>query len=131
MTPQSVKALRILVIDDEDDIREVAKLCLEMVGGWEVLTAGSGSEGLTLAVAEQPDAILLDVMMPDMDGLATFQQLQANIVTQHIPVILLTAKVQPADRHRFAELGVAAMIAKPFNPLNLAGEVAEALGWSQ
>lgn len=130
LTPQSVKALRILVIDDEDDIREVAQLCLETVGGWEVLTAGSGSEGLKYAVAEQPDAILLDVMMPDMDGLATFQKLQANIVTQHIPVIFLTAKVQSTDRHRFAELGVVAMIAKPFNPLNLAGEVAEALGWS-
>ena len=127
---QSVNALRILVIDDEDDIREVAQLCLEMVGGWEVLTAGSGSEGLTKAVAEQPDAILLDVMMPNMDGLATFRHLQANIVTQHIPVILLTAKVQPVDQHRFAELGVTAMIVKPFNPLNLASQVAKALRWS-
>lgn len=127
---QSVNALRILVIDDEDDIREVAQLCLEMVGGWEVLTAGSGSEGLTQAVAEQPDAILLDVMMPNMDGLATLRHLQANIVTQHIPVILLTAKVQSADQHRFAELGVTAMIVKPFNPLNLASQVAKALGWS-
>jgi len=101
-----------------------------MVGGWEVLTAGSGSEGLTQAVAEQPDAILLDVMMPNMDGLATLRHLQANIVTQHIPVILLTAKVQSADQHRFAELGVTAMIVKPFNPLNLASQVAKALGWS-
>lgn len=124
-----MKALRILVIDDEDDIREVAQLCLEMVAGWEVLTAGSGSEGLAKAEAEQPDAILLDVMMPDMDGLATFQKLQANPATQHIPVILLTAKVQSADRHRFAEAGVTAMIAKPFNPLNLADQVAETLGW--
>lgn len=123
-------AKRILVIDDEDDIREVAQLCLEMVGGWEVLTADSGSEGFVLAEAEQPDAILLDVMMPDMDGLATFQKLQASIATQHIPVILLTAKVQSADRHRFAELGVTDMIAKPFNPLNLASQVADALGWS-
>jgi len=130
MMTQSVNALRILVIDDEDDIREVAQLCLEMVGGWEVLTAGSGSEGLTQAVAEQPDAILLDVMMPNMDGLATLRHLQANIVTQHIPVILLTAKVQSADQHRFAELGVTAMIVKPFNPLNLASQVAKALGWS-
>lgn len=123
-------AKRILVIDDEDDIREVAQLCLEMLGGWEVLTACSGREGLVLAEAEQPDAILLDVMMPDMDGLATFQKLQANIATQHIPVILLTAKVQSADRHRFAKVGVTEMIAKPFNPLNLASLVAEALGWS-
>ena len=124
-------AKRILVIDDEDDIREVAQICLEMVGNWEVLTASSGSEGIAKAKASQPDAILLDVMMPDMDGIATFQKLQANTATHHIPVIFLTAKVQSADRRRFAELGVTAMIAKPFDPLNLASLVAEALGWSQ
>jgi CheY-like chemotaxis protein len=83
-----------------------------------VITAGSGSEGLTTAQAEQPDAILLDVMMPDMDGLTTFQKLQANSATRHIPVILLTAKVQAADRLRYAELGMIAAIAKPFNPLS-------------
>lgn len=121
---------RILVIDDEDDIREVAQLCLEMVGGWEVLTASSGSEGLALAAAERPDAILLDIMMPDMDGLATFQKLQSNTATDYIPVILLTAKVQSTDRNQFAKLGLTALIAKPFNPLHLAGQVAHALGWS-
>jgi len=118
------------VIDDEDDIREVAQLCLEMLGGWQVLTASSGSEGLVLAEVEQPDAILLDVMMPDTDGIATFRELQANRITQHIPVILLTAKVQSADRHQFAGLGVTALITKPFDPLTLAEQVAAALGWS-
>lgn len=121
---------RILVIDDEDDIREVVQLCLKTVGGWEVLTACSGNEGLTKAEAEQPDAILLDVMMPDMDGVTAFQQLQANTATRHIPVILLTAKVQATDQRRFAELGVAGMISKPFNPLNLINQIAERLGWS-
>lgn len=124
-------AKRILVIDDEDDIREVAQISLEMVAGWEVLTACSGSEGLIQAEAAQPDVILLDVMMPDMDGFATFQKLQANTATQHIAVILLTAKVQSTDRQRFVELGITAMIAKPFNPLNLANQIAEILGWSQ
>jgi CheY-like chemotaxis protein len=122
-------AKRILVIDDDDDIREVAQLTLETMGAWEVLTASSGSEGLAQAEAEQPDAILLDVMMPDMDGLTTFHQLQTNPATQPIPVILLTAKVQSADQRRFTELGVIAMIAKPFNPMTLATQVAEALGW--
>ena len=121
---------RILVIDDEDDIREVVQLCLKTVGGWEVLTACSGDQGLTKAEAEQPDAILLDVMMPEMDGVATFQELQANTATRHIPVILLTAKVQAADQRRFAKLAVAGTISKPFNPLHLTGEIAEALGWS-
>jgi len=123
-------AKRVLVVDNEQYIREVAQICLETVAGWQVITAGSGSEGLTKAEELQPDAILLDVMMPDMDGLTTFQKLQANSTTQHIPVILLTAKVQAADRRRYAELGMIPAIAKPFNPLQLAGQVAEALGWS-
>lgn len=123
-------ARRILIVDDEEDIREVAQLTLEAVGGWEVLTAASGNEALAKAVSEQPDAILLDIMMPDIDGLTTFQQLQANPVTQHIPVILLTAKVQAADRKRFAEIGITAMIAKPFDPMMLPDLVADALGWS-
>ena len=92
---------RILVIDDEDDIREVAKLSLEMVGGWEVLVERSGAEGLATARAETPDAILLDVMMPEMDGPTTFRMLQEDPVTQKIPVILMTARVQAADRQRF------------------------------
>jgi CheY-like chemotaxis protein len=123
-------AKRILVIDDEDDIREIAQVSLEMVGGWDVLTARSGSEGLARAAAEQPQAILLDVMMPDMDGPATLQKLRAHAATRHIPVILLTAKVQGTDRRRFADLGVQGVITKPFDPMTLAAQVAETLGWS-
>ena len=121
---------RILIIDDEDDIREVVQVSLEMVANWQVLTACSGNEGLAQARAAQPDAILLDVMMPDMDGPATLQKLRAEAATQHIPVLLLTAKVQPADRRGFADLGVQGVITKPFNPLKLAETVAQALGWS-
>ncbi|MBD0301459.1 MAG: response regulator [Tolypothrix sp. T3-bin4] len=123
-------ARRILIVDDEEDIREIAQLTLEAVGGWEVLTAASGNEALAKAASQQLDAILLDIMMPDLDGIATFQKLQANPVTQHIPVILLTAKVQAADRHRFAELGLTAMIVKPFDPMTLPDLVADALGWN-
>jgi CheY-like chemotaxis protein len=119
---------RILIIEDEDDIREVAQLTLEAVGGWQVSTAASASEGLAKAEVEQPDAILLDIMMPNMDGLATFQQLRANPATWHIPVILLTAK--PTKLDQFAEIGVAATIAKPFNPMSLARQIATDLGWS-
>ena len=100
-------ARRILLVDDEHDIREVAQVSLEMIAGWGVLTAGSGGEGLATAAAAQPDAILLDMMMPDMDAPTTFQGLRANQSTQHIPVVLLTAKVQAADRSRYVELGVA------------------------
>ena len=120
---------RILIIDDEDDIREVAQLSLETIPGWEVLTARSGREGLEMAVAEQPDAILLDVMMPDVDGPTTFQKLQAKPEISHIPVVLLTAKVQASDRQRFSTLGIKAVMAKPFDPLTLADQLAEILGW--
>ena len=119
----------ILVIDDEDDIREVAQVSLEMMGSWDVLTARSGQEGLAKAKAVQPDAILLDVMMPDMDGPTTFQRLQSMPAICHIPVILMTAKVQASDQRRFANLGVKGVIAKPFDPLTLADRVAETLGW--
>ncbi len=121
---------RILVVDNEEYIQEVAKVCLETVAGWEVLLAGSGKDCLTQAEAEQPDAILLDVMMPDMDGITTFQRLQENSATQAIPVILLTAKMQSSDRRRYSQLGTVAAIAKPFEPLKLAGQIAAALGWS-
>src|SRR5262245_52263293 len=119
----------ILVIDDADDIRDVTQISLERVGGWTVSTARSGQEGIEKAIAEQPDAILLDVRMPDMDGPATLQQLQANAMTRHIPVIFLTGLVQAADQRLFAELGVTAYITKPFSPLTLANQIAAALGW--
>jgi CheY-like chemotaxis protein len=119
----------ILVIDDEDDIREVAQASLEIMAGLDVIVARSSHEGLKKAEIEQPDAILLDVMLPDMDGLTVFKHLQANPATQHIPVILLTAKVQISDQRRFAELGIKAMIAKPFKPAKLANQLLEVLGW--
>jgi CheY-like chemotaxis protein len=121
---------RILVVDNEQYIQEVAKICLETVAGWDVITAGSGREGIIQAETYQPDAILLDVMMPDMDGLTTFEKLQANSATKEIPVILLTAKIQATDRRRYAQMGIVTAIAKPFNPLELATQVATVLGWN-
>jgi CheY-like chemotaxis protein len=120
---------KILLVDDEDDIREVAQLSLEMTAGWEVATASSGAEGVRIAAAERPDAILLDVMMPGMDGPATARELHARPETAQIPIILLTAKVQAADRRRFDDLGVAGVLAKPFDPMELAAQVAAVLGW--
>ncbi|MGF1938467.1 MAG: response regulator [Nostoc sp. ChiQUE02] len=121
---------QILVVDNEQYIQEVAKICLETVAGWKVETASSGQEGIIKAETYQPDAILLDVMMPDMDGITTFEKLQANPLTKAIPVILLTAKIQASDRRRYAQMGMISAIAKPFNPLELATEIAVALGWS-
>ena len=121
---------RILIIDDEDDIREVAALSLESVAGWSVSTACSGAEGIRTAHAEQPDAILMDVMMPSMDGPTTFREMQRFPEIATIPVVLLTAKVQGVDQRRFAGLGVAGVLFKPFDPLTLAEQMATTLGWS-
>ena len=121
---------RILIIDDEDDIREVAALSLETVAGWNVLTANCGLEGIRKALSEQPDAILMDVMMPAMDGPTTFREMQKTPALAGIPVILLTAKVQGVDQRRFAGLGVSGVLFKPFDPLTLAEQMCTALGWN-
>ena len=120
---------KILIIDDEDDIREVAALSLESVAGWDVVTANSGAQGVARAIEHQPDAILLDVMMPGMDGPSTFRELRKNPATAKIPVLLLTAKVQSSDQRRFADLGVASVLFKPFDPMTLADQIAGVLGW--
>ena len=124
-------ARRVLIIDDEEDIREVAALSLETVAGWEVLVAGSGAAGIIKAQNNQPDAILLDVMMPGMDGPTTYMELRSHPETANIPVILLTAKVQAADQKRFSDLGVAKVMFKPFDPLTLAHDIAATLGWKE
>lgn len=121
---------RILIIDDEDDIREVAALSLESIAGWDVHAANSGRAGIEAARTLKPDAILMDVMMPEMDGPTTFREMQTMPEIGHIPVILLTAKVQGVDQRRFAGLGVAAVLFKPFDPLTLAEQISNALGWS-
>jgi CheY-like chemotaxis protein len=122
---------RILIIDDEDDIREVAALSLETTAGWEIITASSGADGIRAATDSKPapDAILMDVMMPGMDGPTTFQQMQKNPLLAGIPVLLLTAKVQGVDQRRFSGLGVSAVLFKPFDPLTLAAQISEKLGW--
>lgn len=121
---------RILVIDDEDGIREIIQICLEAAAGWEVETAASGSEGLAIAQSMQPDAILLDVMMPDMDGPTTFRQLQANSATEHIPTILLTAKAKISEQQQFIDLGITGVITKPFKAQDLVNQIREILKWS-
>ncbi|MEA5500215.1 response regulator [Limnoraphis robusta Tam1] len=120
---------QILVVDDEEHLRELVQLCLEDLAGWQTLTAGSGKECLRILQTEQPNAILLDVSMPEMDGFMVFEQLQSNPVTQSIPVILLTAKVLPSDRAKFSKMGVAGVITKPIEAMTLTEEVAEILGW--
>jgi CheY-like chemotaxis protein len=124
-----VQPKRVLIVDDEEHIREIAAASLELTCGWEIMSAECGRDAVLCATDALPDAILLDVMMPDMDGPTTFGILRSQQLTQNIPVILLTAKVQTADRQRYMSLGVAGVIAKPFDPLRLGEQVADLLHW--
>ncbi len=120
---------KILIVDDEADIREVAAISLETVCGWNVLQASSGAEAIEIARRDRPDAILLDVMMPEMDGPRTLEFIRNEVDLATIPVIFLTAKVQNSDRQRFAAMGIDTVLSKPFDPLQLGEQIAEALGW--
>jgi two-component system, OmpR family, alkaline phosphatase synthesis response regulator PhoP len=119
----------VLLIDDEDDIREITALSLEKVAGWHVSSANSGPAGIELAKSVRPDVILLDVMMPEQDGPTTLQLLQNDASTSRIPVIFLTAKVQSRELERLQEMGSVGVLAKPFDPLALASEIRRILGW--
>ena len=121
-----MSAGRLLLVDDEADIRRVAKLSLERVGGWEVVPAASSTEAVAAAEGGGFDAVLLDVMMPDVDGPATLERLRP-ILGPHVPVVFLTAKVQPADVERLRGLGAAGVLAKPFDPMRLPDELAQVL----
>ena len=117
----------VLIVDDEEDVLSVTRLGLEMSAGWKVLIATSGQEAVTIATEQQPDLILLDWMMPEMDGRATLKALRANASTAKIPVILVTAKAQSPDGDTFAGVDVIAVFAKPLRPLKLAALIDQAL----
>ena len=122
---------KILMIDDESDIQTVARIGLTLVEDWEVSTANSGREGIAQAKAHPPDVILLDVMMPDMDGLATLKALKSDVSTKDIPIIFLTAKSQSVDLKQFYQLGAQGVIHKPFAPMTLSSQISGFLGWKE
>ena len=118
--------------DDDDSHRESAELSLQLVGGMHVLSASGGVEALeTLEQSrtQLPDVVLMDVMMPDMDGLTTFRHMQDDPDIRNIPVILVTAKVQVGDRQVWDGLAISGVISKPFDPMTLAEQVGQMLGW--
>ncbi len=119
----------VLVVDDDDDIRELTKTALEVTAGWTVLAASGGAEAIDLAREHHPDAVLLDMMMPGMDGLTTFDHLQSDEATRDIPVVVFTAKVQVRDRRLWDGRAISGAVAKPYDPMTLAGQVAEMLRW--
>ena len=116
---------RVLLVDDEDDIRSIAELSLRALGGWDVRTAASGVEALGVTRDDAFDVIVLDVMMPELDGPSTLRRLREDGV--QTPVVFLTAKVQPTDRRALEEAGAAGMLAKPFDPMRLSDELARVL----
>jgi CheY-like chemotaxis protein len=118
---------RILVVDDENDIRDIATLSLESVGGWQVRAVASGAEAVAAVQEERFDVILLDVMMPELDGPSTYAAMRQIAEIGDTPVIFLTAKVQPADRRMLQATGAAGIIAKPFDPMQLPDQIARVL----
>lgn len=114
---------RILCVEDEPDIQAVARMALELVGGFQVLVCGSGEQALSEAQAFAPDLILLDVMMPGMDGPGTLQALRALPDVATVPVAFMTAKVQPDEVAHYRSLGALDVIAKPFDPMTLSAQV--------
>lgn len=126
-----MSAINVLVIDDEEDMRELARFALELNGDCSVTTASSGREGLALASVTPTDVILLDFMMPDMDGAETLRSLKADPVCARIPVIFLTGTTYDRTSADFIRLGALGAIAKPFNPTTLAKDLAALMRDSQ
>ncbi len=114
---------RVLLIDDDPDIRTVAALGLSAVGGFEVLLASGGEEGIAMAARERPELIILDVMMPGVDGPTTLARLKALTITADIPVIFMTARVQKHELAAYLAIGAIGVIDKPFDPMTLAAQV--------
>ncbi len=120
---------RVLVVDDSPLIREAARIGLETVAGHSVETVQSGEEAVARASAQRPDAILLDVVMPGMDGPATLAALRAGEVTRDVPVVMVTGLDVATHGPELEQLGAVGMISKPFDPATLAAQVAELLRW--
>lgn len=124
-----IRHKHILVIDDEEDMRLVIQACLEEIVGWEVSLAASAQHGLVQFLQATPDAVLLDVMMPNMDGVEFLKSLRLYVENQSIPVVFLTAKSDFIYLEDFSNLGVKGIIQKPFDPLHLADQISNLLDW--
>ena len=114
---------KVLYVDDEPDIREVVELSLSLMPGLTVKTCSSGEEALRSLAEFRPDVVLLDVMMPGLDGPATLLRMRADLIGKSIPVVFMTAKALPQEVDRFMSLGAAGVISKPFDPMQLAQRV--------
>ncbi len=119
----------ILLIDDEEYIRLIMEACFESFSNWHSIIVPSCEEGLLAVVNFRPDAILLDMSMPNMDGFDFLKNLQSNPEFADIPVVLLTARVDLTEPQKVAQLGVKGAIAKPFHSKRIVPQIAQILGW--
>jgi len=119
---------RIMLVDDEPDIRTIAELALSRVGGWQVQLAESGEDALAQLAREPADLVLLDVMMPEMDGPTVLKRMRESETLAHIPVIFMTAKVQRREVDHYLDLGAHGVIGKPFDPMRLPEEIRQIMG---
>jgi CheY-like chemotaxis protein len=120
---------RILVVDDDEDVRRLAVMSLSRIGGYEVASVGSGADCLSALADDLPDAVVLDVMMPVMDGPTTLLAIRDGARTYGLPVVFLTAGVVEADMDRLRAMPVSGVLQKPFDPLQLPAQLAAVLGW--
>lgn len=121
MPPKDLK--RILLIEDEPDIRTIASVALKNIGGFDIEACESGQEALELLQTFKPDLVILDVMMPGMDGPTTLHEIRKFETLQKLPVIFMTAKVQSQEVNEYMALGVSGVISKPFDPITLPQEI--------
>jgi DNA-binding response OmpR family regulator len=120
--------MKVLIIDDEEDIRSIASMSLGILGGIDVVEADGGEDGISKAAVVNPDAILLDMMMPGLDGPATLAKLRENAATKNIPVIFLTARAMTSEMDKLKQMGATGVLTKPFDPTTLAAQVKAILG---
>ncbi len=114
---------KVLIVDDDPDIRKIGRLSLTGLGRWEVVLASSGKEALQVASAERPDVILLDVTMSDMDGMSTLAKLREHPITQSTAVIMTATRFEQEEMDMVVQAGAVGMLSKPFNPMTLPGEI--------
>lgn len=120
---------RVLVVDDDEDVRRLAVLSLSRIGGHDVVSADSGKACLAAMAETIPDVVVLDVNMPDMDGPATLWAIREGAATHAVPVVFLTAGVVESDMDRLRSLPVMGVLHKPFDPMQLPAQLADLLGW--
>ena len=111
--------MKVLIIDDEEDVRRIALLSLVHVGHFAVVEASGGAQGIEIARTEKPDVILLDVMMPGMDGPTTLAKLREDAATRDIPIVFVTARAMSAELEPLRALGAKGVLTKPFNAMTL------------